>query len=103
MRIPRLTGWLMIAVGLLIAIAVIHPTQLSVVLYKGALVALGAVAGYWIGRSLFPYARPHTLIYQFMKASAGDEATRYVVLAAAALVSRSLIVLACVLGLTLGL
>jgi membrane protein YqaA with SNARE-associated domain len=103
MHIPRLTGWLMITIGLLLAIALFQPQQLLVVLYKGALVTLGGVVGYWIGRSLFPYARPHTFIDQFIRRAEGDDATRMVVLAAAALVARSLIVLACILGLTLGL
>ncbi|MFG6287083.1 putative holin [Pseudomonas aeruginosa] len=54
------------------------------------LVTLGAVAGYWIDRSLFPYvARPH-------------ECSANLVVVGAWL-RRGLIVLACILGLTLGL
>ncbi|MFL3998634.1 putative holin, partial [Pseudomonas aeruginosa] len=75
---------------LLIILAAIRPEQLQVVTYKLVLVTLGAVAGYWIDRSLFPYvARPH-------------ECSANLVVVGAWL-RRGLIVLACILGLTLGL
>jgi len=57
-RLPRTTSWLIAACVLLSAVAVISPVQLPVILYKGALVSLAAVLGYWLDRSLFPYARP---------------------------------------------
>jgi hypothetical protein len=50
--------WLIAAVLLAILVYLIAPQQLPVSLYKLSLVALAAVAGYWIDRSLFPYARP---------------------------------------------
>ncbi|MAO60904.1 MAG: hypothetical protein CL543_09105 [Alcanivorax sp.] len=106
MRIPRFTDWLLIAVGLLLAIAVIQPQQLPVVLYKGCLVALGGVVGYWIDRRLFPYARPHEAVKAHMKAlsrSDGDAAIGHGLIAALAMMRRAVVVLACVLGLTLGL
>ncbi|MBG5640164.1 hypothetical protein GHV63_25850 [Pseudomonas aeruginosa] len=54
------------------------------------MVTLGAVAGYWIDRSLFTFAaRPH-------ECSANLEVV-------GAWLRRSLIVLGCILGLTLGL
>lgn len=34
------------------------PQQIPVSVYKLSLVALAALAGFWIDRSLFPYARP---------------------------------------------
>ncbi|MHA7915514.1 putative holin [Alloalcanivorax xenomutans] len=92
MRFPRLTEWLVITIGLLVVIALIQPQQLPVVLYKASLVTMGAVLGYWIDRTLFPYARPHTF-------ARGTQA----VPCAAAMVRRALVVLACILGLTLGL
>ena len=58
LRAPRNTLWLLAAVLLLVLIAVVSPVQLPVVLYKLALVALAVVAGYWVDRALFPYARP---------------------------------------------
>ena len=50
--------WLIMAVLLLVAVGFIAPQQLPVILVKLCLVAVGAVAGYWMDRELFPYARP---------------------------------------------
>jgi hypothetical protein len=50
--------WLIAAVLRAALVWCIAPQQLPVSLYKLSLVALAAVAGYWIDRSLFPYARP---------------------------------------------
>lgn len=58
LRAPRTTTWLVLAALLLVAITVVAPPQLPVVLYKASLVALAAVLGYWLDRTLFPYARP---------------------------------------------
>ena len=55
---PRLSGWLLITLVLLACVWAIAPHQLPVSLYKLSLVTLAAVVGYWIDRSLFPYARP---------------------------------------------
>ncbi|OWJ91101.1 hypothetical protein B6S59_25350 [Pseudomonas sp. A46] len=75
---------------LLLALAMIRPEQLQVVVYKAGLVTLGAVLGYWIDRSLFLVeARPHECIGGIHIVGAW--------------VRRAMIVLACILGLTLGL
>lgn len=58
LRAPRNSLFLLLAVLLLAAIAIVAPPQLPVVLYKAALIALAAVLGYWLDRVLFPYARP---------------------------------------------
>ena len=50
--------WLIVALLLAVLVWLVAPQQLPVSLYKVSLVALAAVAGYWIDRSLFPYARP---------------------------------------------
>lgn len=57
-RAPRMFDWLIAALVLAIFVWCLAPQQLPVSLYKLSLVALAAVAGYWIDRSLFPYARP---------------------------------------------
>ncbi len=57
-RAPRLSGWLLITLGLLACVWLLAPHQLPVTLYKLSLVTLAAVMGYHIDRSLFPYARP---------------------------------------------
>ncbi len=57
-RLPRLSGWAVITIALLVAVWLLAPHQLPVSLYKLSLVTLAAVIGYWLDRSLFPYARP---------------------------------------------
>ena len=58
LRLPRLSGWLLITLALAGAVLAIAPQQLPVSLYKLSLVTLAGVIGYWLDRSLFPYARP---------------------------------------------
>lgn len=58
MKIPRLFGWLIATVILIGLIALLSPQQLPVSLYKLSLVVTAGVVGYWLDRSLFPYARP---------------------------------------------
>lgn len=85
---PRLTYWTLITIGLLAALYLIAPTKIAVVLYKAALVTGGGVLGYWIDRALFPYARPDRVRVTHQPWAG---------------IRRALIVLACILGLTLGL
>lgn len=87
-RAPRMTAWTLISVALLIALALIAPLKLPVVLYKCGLVTLGGVLGYWIDRALFPYSRPCQVPNED-RCMTG--------------LRRALVVLACILGLTLGL
>ncbi|MCL1960499.1 MAG: putative holin [Desulfovibrionaceae bacterium] len=54
----RMKAWLAAAFVLALLVWLLAPQQLPVSLYKLSLVAMAAVAGYWIDRSLFPYARP---------------------------------------------
>ena len=58
LKLPRLAIWIVIAVVLTSGIGLLAPHQLPITLYKASLVALAAVLGYWVDRSLFPYARP---------------------------------------------
>lgn len=57
-KLPRLTSWWLIALALSLAVFLIAPQQLPVSLYKLNLISLAALAGYWIDRKVFPYARP---------------------------------------------
>ena len=61
-RAPRLWEWALITLALLVAVWALAPQQLPVSLYKLSLVTLAAVVGYWLDRSLFPYARPDALM-----------------------------------------
>lgn len=87
----RLADWLVVTVLLSLAIGFLAPHQLPVTLYKLSLVSLAAVAGYWIDRSLFPYARPDCFLV------GGRDAVF-----AAAMQRRALIVAACIIGVSLG-
>lgn len=89
-RIPRLTSWAIVAGLLLMAVALLHPEQMTVVLWKLCLVTLAAPVSYWIDRALSPLGRPHQM--------EPDSGCRDV-----AMFRRSLVFTACVLGLTLGL
>lgn len=61
-RIFRMADWLLAAIFLAVLVFLLAPHQLPVSLYKLSLIALAAVAGYWVDRSLFPYARPDVFI-----------------------------------------
>ena len=61
-RFFRMADWLLAAVILTIVVFLLAPHQLPVSIYKLSLIALAAVAGYWIDRSLFPYARPDSFL-----------------------------------------
>lgn len=54
----RMADWALAALILMTIVALIAPQQLAVSVYKMSLIALAALAGYWIDRSAFPYARP---------------------------------------------
>ncbi len=71
MKFPRLFWWLIATVLLLALIGLLYPHQLPVSLYKLSLVTMAGVAGYWLDRSLFPYARPDSFI---VKIEPGEDA-----------------------------
>ncbi len=62
MQFPRLFWWLIATLLLLVVIAMLAPQQLPVSVYKLSLVTMAGVVGYWLDRSLFPYARPDSYI-----------------------------------------
>jgi hypothetical protein len=66
MKLPRLFGWLIATLLLLAVIGLLYPHQLPLSLYKLSLVTMAGVAGYWLDRSLFPYARPDSFIVAAM-------------------------------------
>lgn len=116
-RLPRLTGWLFVAFLLALAVLVTEPRQIPLSLYKLSLVALAGVVGYWLDRSLFPYARPDFFLALERDPVAVDQAERagddgllidatpcpvLSRLAAAAMVRRAIIVAATMLAMGLG-
>ncbi|PKM31747.1 MAG: hypothetical protein CVV07_01140 [Gammaproteobacteria bacterium HGW-Gammaproteobacteria-11] len=106
-RLPRLLGWLIVALVMMLGLALAAPEQVPVIFYKLSLVVLGAVLAYWLDRALFPYGRPHTCLSGLPGPGgcvpSDVERDRSELRFAFACLRRALIVLACVLGLTLGL
>jgi hypothetical protein len=112
--LPRLLTLLIIAVALLIGLFLVAPHQLPVAMYKLCLISLGALAGYWIDRVMFPYARPdsfliddwrRTRVAEFGSPGAVDYPVMgdYQQVYAAAMIRRALIVMAVAIGVALGL
>lgn len=60
--LPRMTDWLLGALVLSLLILALSPQQIPVSLYKINLIAIAGVVGYWLDRSLFPYARPDSFM-----------------------------------------
>lgn len=95
-RLPRLSGWLVITIALLFLVGLLAPQQLPVSLYKLSLVSLAAVVGYWLDRSLFPYARPDRFMSEcYDLAIAGH-------LASVSMIRRAIIVGCAMLAMGLG-
>lgn len=96
---PRMAGWMLAATSLTVAGLMLAPQQLPVSIYKFALVLTSACLGYWLDRSIFPYARPdgHLLDVQ-----GGAESHTISLLMAAAMLRRAVIVAATMLSVGLG-
>ena len=90
-RLPRMFDWLLATLVLTTLIYILAPQQLPVSLYKLSLIAMAAVVGYWIDRSLFPYARPDNPSIQ-----------PYDMIVAAAMLRRAIIVGCAMLAVSLG-
>ncbi|MBZ9574398.1 putative holin [Modicisalibacter sp. MOD 31.J] len=54
----RIGPWLILALIMTTAVGMLYPHQLGLLLWSLAKLSWGAYLGYWIDRSLFPYARP---------------------------------------------
>jgi hypothetical protein len=89
---PRMGLWIIVSVLVIGIIAAVASQQLAVMLYKVSLVTLGAVIAYFIDRSLF----------KNMDANLGGGTSLRDVAAAARMLSRALVFVAVVLGLSLG-
>lgn len=112
MRLPRLFCWLIASILLLVVIALFYPQQLGVVVFKVLLVSVAGKAGYWLDRSLFPYARPdgylaHKLENRYDRDPVAHDADYLVVegyhtVFAAAMIRRAIIVGCAMLAVGLG-
>ncbi|MCL7931733.1 putative holin [Halomonas llamarensis] len=54
----RIGPWLILAIITTIGVGFLYPHQLGVLLWSLTKLCWGAYLGYWIDRSIFPYARP---------------------------------------------
>ena len=91
-KLPRMWDWILLTIALFVLVWYVAPQQLQIVLYKTLLVSLAAVLTFWIDRSLF--ARMSDRIENKMKRD---------IVSAGRVLSRALIFLGCVLGMSLGL
>ncbi len=111
---PRLSVWWLIAIVLLAVIYRVAPQQLPVALYKLSLLSLAGIAGYWLDRHLFPYARPDGYLNaadwrEWLKRRGKSSfepdvsiASGYQMAFCTAMLRRALVVAACVVGVALG-
>lgn len=95
----RMLDWLAVTLLLTLIIYAMAPHQLPVSLYKLSLVAAAAVMGYWLDRSLFPYARPDQ--FGRWRDDLMVNSTQATVFAACML-RRAIIIAACIVGVSLG-
>lgn len=54
----RIGPWLILAIVTTLVVGLLYPHQLGVLLWSLTKLCWGAYLGYWIDRSIFPYARP---------------------------------------------
>lgn len=55
----RMSQYAALSAAFLLALYFLSPAQLPVVLWKAGLLSFAGFIGYWLDRHLFPYARPH--------------------------------------------
>tara|TARA_R110001606_G_scaffold212691_1_gene360466 strand:- start:22002 stop:22406 length:405 start_codon:yes stop_codon:yes gene_type:complete len=55
----RIGPWLILALITTVGVGFLYPHQLGVLLWSLTKLCWGAYLGYWIDRTIFPYARPH--------------------------------------------
>jgi soluble lytic murein transglycosylase-like protein len=76
----RAWPWLALALLTCVVVGIIAPWQLGVLVWSLSKLALAAWLGYWLDRTIFPYARPHEAVSAQSASSA--QMRRAIVLAA---------------------
>lgn len=103
---------LLATAALLAGLVLVSPQQLPVVAYKLALALLAGLSGYWLDRALWPYAAPSSYLYDdWRKAPDADNpddadypiVPEYKAAFASAMYRQAAIVIACIVGVCLGL
>lgn len=100
--LPRMAGWGASALLLSLAVWWIAPQQLPVTIYKLSLISLAAVVGYWIDRSMFPYARPDRLFPHADHTGEPRSLSLSVSMVNVSMIRRALVVAAAMLAISLG-
>jgi hypothetical protein len=100
--------WLAVSALLLGAVALLAPQQMPVLANKLLLVTLAAWLGYWLSVSAFPSARPGHLLYliDHLNADAKPPNEWELLLgrlAATSILSRAILMGACMLAVSLGI
>ena len=90
----RIGPWLILAIITTCVVGVLYPHQLGVLLWSLTKLCWGAYLGYWIDRSIFPYARPDA----FNPDRDANERTLWELL----MLRRAIIIAAAILALGLG-
>lgn len=103
----RMALWLFVSLVLVLLIGLFAPQLLPVSLYKLSLITSAAWVGYWIDRSLFPYARPDAYLDTPFSPGApfvpgGHILVGHHTVFAAAMLRRALIIAAAMIGVALG-
>lgn len=101
----RALPWLLLALIATAVVALLAPYQLGVLVWSMSKLAFGAYLGYWIDRTIYPYARPHDLFLLANKAALRDhvDAERHLRLQASlATLRRAAVMAAAIVALGLG-
>lgn len=68
----RALPWLLLALIATGVVALLAPHQLGVLVWSLSKLAFGAYLGYWIDRTIYPYARPHDLFLMANRLASRD-------------------------------
>ncbi|MEX0745300.1 MAG: putative holin [Phycisphaeraceae bacterium] len=101
----RALPWLLLALVATAVVAGLAPYQLGVLAWSLAKLCIGAYLGYWIDRTIYPYARPHDLFGRANLLASRDQndgARHLRQQASLATLRRALVMAAVILALGLG-
>lgn len=83
----RASPWLLATIPAAVAVALIAPYQLGVLVWSLCKLTLGAYLGYWIDRTIFPYARPGHAFDEGRHADGASASLRRAVIMAATILA----------------
>jgi Putative 2/3 transmembrane domain holin len=104
----QMNCWLILSILLALVLVVVAPQQFSVLLNKILMLSVAAWAGYYLSRSMAPYARPGPLLDLIDHANPNgkplsDWDLMIARLAMVSMLSRALIISAAIIGIALGI